>query len=172
MAALSKYRIVGPKPTLCPTPLGWDRFRRGPQASTKKHARTAIAQKSKPPQNSPLKSRALRQQLIGKDLQEREHEETNKVLRDRELFYHTRFLLTFGIIPWWLFAIGLALTLPSRNRLTAIATGILSIIVTVMPGFALVKGMRGQLMLNPAYLLYIPAALLFCFGLYLLYRRR
>ena len=116
--------------------------------------------------------KALRQQLVGKDLSERANEETNKVLRDRQLFYHTRILLTFGLIPWWFFAIGLGLTIPARNRLAAIATGILSIVISVLPGFALVKGMRGQLMVNPAYLLYIPALLLLMGGIYLLYRRR
>jgi lipopolysaccharide export LptBFGC system permease protein LptF len=114
----------------------------------------------------------LRQGLVGKDLSVRANGEQNKVLRDRQLFYHTRYLLTFGLIPWWLFAIGLGLSFPARNRLGAIAVGVLSVVISVLPGFAVVKGMRGQLLLNPAYLLYIPTVILLIAGVYLLYRRR
>ncbi|TVR44636.1 MAG: LptF/LptG family permease [Planctomycetota bacterium] len=93
-------------------------------------------------------------------------------LRDLELFYHTRFLLSGGLICWWLFALGLALTLPARNRMTAIAIGLGVIIITVLPAFALVKGLRGHLHLNPAYLLYSPALVLGCLGAWLIHRRR
>lgn len=103
---------------------------------------------------------------------ERHQNWVRRRLRDLQLAYHSRYLLTFGLIAWWLFALGLGLSMPSRNRLAVIGIGLGLIILTVVPGFALVKGMRGHLPINPSLLLYVPALSLAAAGGWLLYRQR
>lgn len=89
-----------------------------------------------------------------------------------QMAWHLRLVLSFGVIPFALFACGLGLNLASRNRLLAAALGLGVVLVCLLPGVALVKGMRGKLPVHPGWILWTPQLLLALLGTWLIWRRR
>ena len=81
-------------------------------------------------------------------------------------------MLCIGILAYWAFGCGLALTIPAHNRMVAIFCGLMTVVISIMPGFAAVKGLRGHLGINPAWIQWPPLALLFALGLWMMWRRR
>lgn len=77
--------------------------------------------------------------------------------------WHLRHMLPAAAVCWWLFGCGLALALPSRNRLLAVFVGLLTVIGTVLPAIALIKG-SGGLGVDPGTLLWSPPAALAALG--------
>jgi lipopolysaccharide export LptBFGC system permease protein LptF len=97
---------------------------------------------------------------------------TYKRLRSHQFALHLRFMLPVAVIAYWLFASGLALSIPARSRLTAVAIGLVTVIITVLPAFAVVKGAGGRLGMHPGWLLWVPVAALAVIGLWMTWRRR
>ncbi|MFW5750602.1 MAG: hypothetical protein ACOCZK_03035, partial [Planctomycetota bacterium] len=93
-------------------------------------------------------------------------------LRGLQMAWHLRWMLSAGVIAYWLFASGLALSIPTHNRMVAIFLGLMTVVVSILPGFTVVKGLRGHLGLNPGLILWTPTGLLLLAGGLLLWRRR
>ena len=56
--------------------------------------------------------------------------------------------------------------------MVAIFLGLMTVVISILPGFAVVKGLRGRLGINPAWILWSPALLLALSGWWLIWRRR
>ncbi len=93
-------------------------------------------------------------------------------LRGLQMAWHLRWMLSAGVLAYWLFASGLALSMPTHNRMVAIFLGLLTVVISILPGFTVVKGLRGHLGLNPGWILWTPTGLLLLAGGLLLWRRR
>jgi len=104
-------------------------------------------------------------------------EKTMKYLVSHQLAWHMRWMLPFAVFAYWLIASGLALTIPARSRMVAVFVGIATVIGTVMPALATIKGMGGQLPREPDYMLcglilWTPPATMAVAGAWLLWKRR
>ncbi|MDA3959335.1 MAG: LptF/LptG family permease [Planctomycetota bacterium] len=95
-----------------------------------------------------------------------------KELRTHQMIWHLRWLLAVIPLAYWLFACGLAFTLPATNRLLALAIGLATVLVTILPGVGLVKGVGGSLGFNPAPVMWGTAAVVALVGAIMLWRRR
>ncbi|MHC5067629.1 MAG: LptF/LptG family permease [Planctomycetota bacterium] len=104
------------------------------------------------------------------------HEETtNRVtrqLRDEQMNWHLRWLLPCATIAGWLLACGLALGGLGGNRMIAVGIAIGAVLITLLPGLAAVKGLRGRLLFNPAWIMWPPTTLMAVIGATLAWRRR
>lgn len=85
--------------------------------------------------------------------------------RAQQFAWHLRWVLAVSPLALALFAAGLALRVGAGNRLLAVLLSLGVVLVAVLPAFALVKGLRGNLPLDPAWLLWPPQALIAGMGL-------
>ena len=92
-------------------------------------------------------------------------------LRRLQLAYHLRWLVAGGIPAWWLFATGIALTVPARSRLVAIVIGLFTVTGSLLPSVGIVRGMRGHLPVHPSLILWTPLVLVAIIGIVLIWRR-
>ena len=95
-----------------------------------------------------------------------------KELRNHELTWHLRFALPLGVIAYWLFASGLGLKQRHGGRMLAVLLAFGMIMLTLLPGFALVKGAGGTIPLHPALLLWPPFIGLGAIGAWLCWKRQ
>ncbi|TVR12552.1 MAG: LptF/LptG family permease [Planctomycetota bacterium] len=92
-------------------------------------------------------------------------------LRRLQLAYHLRWLVAGGIPAWWLFATGIALTVPARSRLVAIVIGLFTVTGSILPAIGIVRGMRGHLAIHPSIILWSPLILVALIGILMIWRR-
>ena len=93
-------------------------------------------------------------------------------LREHQMTWHLRWLLAALPVAYWMLACGLALTIPSSNRLLAASIGLATVLVTILPGIGLTKSVEGNLSFNPGLLMWSVWSLVLGCGTWLTWRRR
>lgn len=108
--------------------------------------------------------RDLMERLLPQDIQED--------LRTHQMVWHLRWLMALLPLSYWLFACGLALSIPAGNRLLAVCIALAMVLATLLPGIGLAKNSEGLLAFNPGWVMWGCWLALGASGCWMLWRRR
>ena len=108
----------------------------------------------------------------GKREGDRLHKSLRKELRGMQIQWHLRWVLCASVFGYWLFGCATALSISSRNRLLSMSIGMGIVLLTILPAFAIAKGLRSNLTISPAYILWPPCMILSVLGVMQCWRKR
>ena len=134
-----------------------------------KQERSAHAQSEslKQAPSEPDKAQQLQQQL-----QQQRVSIIQKELRGHELAWHLRWVLPLSCITYLLVASSISLSIPSRSRLIASGLALGVVIIALLPAFLAVKGLRGNLGINPGWIFWLPQVVMLVVAIRQCWRKR